>query len=106
MEAKARRELSCGLRFFPRYRDKFEAAGWEFGLSILDLMRCPCSPKDAKPNPGRAMLETGLVEILEDDEEDTVNKLWSNGFQNAKNLKVCGIGCEQAADAADVQDSR
>ena len=30
----------------------------------------------------------------------------SHSFQYAKNLKIRGIGCEQTADAADVEDSR
>jgi len=68
-EAKAWRELSPGLRLSPRYREKFRAAGWEFGASILDVMRCPACPKDAKPDPDKAFLKAGLVEILGDDED-------------------------------------
>lgn len=33
-------------------------------------------------------------------------RLRSHSFQYAKNLKIRGIGCEQTADAADVEDSR
>ena len=52
-----------------QYREMFKAAGWEFGASILDVMRCPCCPKDTKPDPDKAALKAGLVEILGDDED-------------------------------------
>ena len=68
-EAKAWCERSPGLRLSPRYREKFRAAGWDFGASILDVMRCPGCPKDAKPDPDKAALKAGLVEILGDDED-------------------------------------
>jgi hypothetical protein len=55
------RELSPGLRLATRYRDKFQAAGWEFGASIPDVRRCPAGPKDAKPNPGIAAQNVGLM---------------------------------------------
>jgi hypothetical protein len=56
------------LMLSERYRKKFKAVGWEFGASILDVMRCPCCPKDAKPDPDKASFKAGLVEILGDDE--------------------------------------
>ena len=68
-EAEAWRELSPGLRLSERYREKFRAAGWEFGASILDVMRCPCCLNGAKPDPHKAAQKAGLVEILEDDED-------------------------------------
>ena len=57
------------LRLSSRYREKFEAAGCQFGASVLDVVRCPCCPKDAKPDPDKAALKAGLVEILGDDED-------------------------------------
>jgi hypothetical protein len=68
-EAKAWCNVSPKLRLSKRYRDSFKAAGWEFGASILDVMRCPCCPKDATPDPDKAALKAGLVEILGDDED-------------------------------------
>ena len=32
-------------------------------------MGCPCRPKGAKPDPDKAALKAGLVEILGDDED-------------------------------------
>ena len=68
-EAKAWRELSPQLRLSQRYREKFKAAGYEFGASILDVMRCPCCPPGVKPDPDKAAMKAGLVEILGDDED-------------------------------------
>jgi hypothetical protein len=68
-EAKAWRELSPQLRLSKRYREKFKAAGYEFGASILDVMRCPCCPPGVKPDPDKAAMKAGLVEILGDDED-------------------------------------
>jgi hypothetical protein len=68
-EAEAWRALSPSQRLSQRYREKFRDAGWEFGASILDVMRCPGCPKDAKPDPDKAALKAGLVEILGDDED-------------------------------------
>jgi len=68
-EAKAWRELSPRLRLSQRYRQKFKAAGYTFGASILDVVRCPACPKDAKPDPDKAALKAGIIEILGDDED-------------------------------------
>ena len=68
-EAQVWCELSAKLRLSPRYREKFKAAEYQFGASILDVMHCPCCPKGAKPDPDKAAMKAGLVEILGDDED-------------------------------------
>jgi hypothetical protein len=68
-EAKAWTELPPELRLRDRYREKFKAVGFQFGGSILNVMRCPACPKDAKPDPNRAAMKAGIVEILGDDED-------------------------------------
>ena len=68
-EAKAWRELSPRLRLAQRYREKFKASRYQFGASILDVMRCPACPNDVKPDPDMAAMKAGLVEILGDDED-------------------------------------
>ncbi len=69
VEAEAWRTLTLAKRLSPRYREKFEAAGYQFGASIFDVVRCPACPKGAKPDPDKAALKVGLVEILGDDED-------------------------------------
>lgn len=68
-EAKAWSGLSPQLRLSQRYREKFKAAGYEFGNSIMNVLRCPACPKDAKIDPDKAALKAGIVEILGDDED-------------------------------------
>jgi hypothetical protein len=68
-EAKAWRGLSSTERLSSRYREKFKAAGYEFGASILDVRHCPGCLKGAQPDPDKAALKAGLVEILGDDED-------------------------------------
>ena len=68
-EAKAWTELSPQLKLTQRHREKFQAAGYQFGASVLNVMRCPCCPKDAKPDPDKAALKAGIVEVLGDDED-------------------------------------
>ena len=68
-EAETWRSLTVPERLSCRYREKFKAAGYEFGASILDVMHCPGCPKGAKPDPDTVALKAGLVEILGDDED-------------------------------------
>ena len=68
-EAAAWRELTPVLRLSPHNRRAFSAAGYEFGSSIMDVMRCPACPKGATPDPDKAALKAGLAEILGDDED-------------------------------------
>jgi hypothetical protein len=68
-EAKTWTELSPALKLSDRYRGKFKAIGFEFGGSVLNVMRCPACPKGAKPNADRAAMKAGIVEIMGDDED-------------------------------------
>jgi hypothetical protein len=68
-EAKAWTALSPSVKLLERHREKFKAVGFEFGGSILNVIRCPACPKDAKPDPDRAALKAGIVELLGDDED-------------------------------------
>ena len=58
-EAKAWTQLSPQVKLLDRYREKFEAIGYEFGGSILNVMRCPACPKDAKPRASALTLTVG-----------------------------------------------
>ena len=68
-EAKAWTELSPKLKLGDRYREKFKAIGFEFGGSVLNVMRCPACPKNAKPDADKAAMKAGIVEIMGDDED-------------------------------------
>jgi hypothetical protein len=68
-EAKAWTVLSPQLKLLDRYREKFKAVGYEFGASVINVLRCPACPKDAKPDADKAALKAGIVELLGDDED-------------------------------------
>jgi len=68
-EAEAWRALPQAKRLSPRYREKFKAAGYEFGASVYDVLRCPCCPKGARPDPDKSAVKAGLCEMLGDDED-------------------------------------
>jgi hypothetical protein len=68
-EAKAWRTLSASQRLALAYREKFKAAGWEFGQSIMNVIRCPCCPPGAKPDPERLGTKQELGQMLGDDED-------------------------------------
>jgi hypothetical protein len=71
-EAKLWRGLTRRERLSPRYREELRAAGYEFGASIFDVNHCPSCPQGATPDPDKAALKAGLVEILGDDEDGIV----------------------------------
>ena len=68
-EAKAWTQLSPPVKLLDRYREKFKEVGYEFGGSILNVMRCRACPKDAKPDPDKAALKAGIVDLLGVDED-------------------------------------
>jgi hypothetical protein len=68
-QAKAWRQLSPKKRLSQHFRGKFAAAGYEFGPSILILLRCPACPKSAKPDPEKAAIKAELANLLGDDED-------------------------------------
>ena len=67
--------MSPQLKLLGRYREKFKAVGFEFGGSIVNVLRCPACPKNARPDPDRAALKAGIVEILGDDEDAMVDAM-------------------------------
>jgi hypothetical protein len=69
-EADAWCELSDRrLKFNDRYRAKLLAAGWEFAGSVINVVRCPCCPRDARVDQERAEIKTALVDLFGDDED-------------------------------------
>jgi hypothetical protein len=68
-EAQAWQSLPRSEKLTDRYRKEFRTAGWEFGRSVINVVRCPCCPQDAKPNPERLHTKAALEELLGDDED-------------------------------------
>jgi hypothetical protein len=68
-EAEAWQSLSRAEKLNHRYREKFRAVGWEFGQSVINVVRCPACPKDAKSDPERICTKAALEQLLGDDED-------------------------------------
>ncbi len=68
-EAEAWRSLPRAEKLSDRYRKEFRAAGWEFGQSVINVIRCPSCPKDAKPDPERVHTKAALEQLLGADED-------------------------------------
>lgn len=68
-EAEAWRSLPRPQKLSDRYRDEFRLVGWEFGQGVINVIRCPCCPKDAKPDPDRLQTKAALEDLMGDDED-------------------------------------
>jgi len=68
-EAEAWHSLPHEQKQSDRHREQFRQAGWEFGRAIINVIRCPCCPNDAKPNPDRLYIKAKLEQMLGDDED-------------------------------------
>jgi len=68
-EARAWRSLPRTRKLSPRYRNEFRAAGWEFGRGVINVIRCPCCPKEATPDAERLQTKAMLEDLLGDDED-------------------------------------
>ena len=68
-EAEAWGALPRAEKLSQRYREEFRVVGWQFGQSVINVIRCPGCPKEAKPNPERLETKAALEELLGDDED-------------------------------------
>jgi hypothetical protein len=68
-KAEAWGSLPRSEKLSERYRREFRAAGWEFGATVINVIRCPCCPKDAQPDPERLKTKAALEKLLCDDED-------------------------------------
>jgi hypothetical protein len=59
--------LPSAKKLRPPYRKAFRAAGWEFGGSLITVIRCPCCPEDAKPNTSLLEAKSEIEAMLQDD---------------------------------------
>ena len=63
------RKLPSSERLSKRYPAEFRAVGWEFGMSVINVMHCPCCPPGAQPNPERNAIKAALEELMGSDED-------------------------------------
>jgi hypothetical protein len=68
-EAEAWQSLPQAQKLTKRYREAFRSVGYEFGRSVINVLRCPACPKGAKPNPDSVAIKAALEELLGGDED-------------------------------------
>lgn len=68
-EADAWRLLPSAMKVSDRYRTEFQAAGYHFGQTVINVSRCPSCPEGAKPNEGRIKTKAALEELMGEDED-------------------------------------
>ena len=67
--AEAWGSLPRSQKLSETYRPEFRSAGWEFGQSVINVVRCPCCPDVARPDPERVQTKAALEDLLGDDED-------------------------------------
>lgn len=68
-ETERWRQLPQAKKLTGRYRAEFKTAGWEFGQSVINVIRCPGCPQDAKPDPERLATKQALEELMGEDQD-------------------------------------
>lgn len=68
-EARAWRTLPQTQKLNARLREKFAAAAWQFGNSVLNVRHCPCCPKEAQLNTEKDEAKSAIEDLLGDDED-------------------------------------
>jgi hypothetical protein len=63
------RQLSPSEKLATSYRLEFKGVGWDFGRTLLHVVRCPSCGPDSRPDPEVATLKGAIEEILGDDLE-------------------------------------
>ena len=66
-EAEAWHTLPCKEKLSTTYRDKFLVAGWQFGQTVINVVRCPCCPPEARANPALVLTKGAIEDLLADD---------------------------------------
>ncbi|SRR5579883_1026162 len=79
-EAREWLSLPAGKRLSERYRKEFRAAGWEFGKSVINVVRCPCCPTGARPDPEKVETKALLESLLAGDEDGLAAKFEDYGL--------------------------
>ena len=68
-EITAWNSLPTVQRLEERYRLAFKTVGYEFGQSVLTVIRCPGCPANARPDAAQFRLKAELEELLANDED-------------------------------------
>lgn len=61
--------LTGNDRLSKEYRSAFEAAGYKFGRTMMNVIHCPCCPPGATPDPDMSYFKAELETLLDGDED-------------------------------------
>ena len=53
----------------PKWRDEFKVAGYVFGRTVINVIRCPACPKDAQPDTEKLQIKAAIEDLLAGDED-------------------------------------
>jgi len=53
----------------PKWRKELVGAGYVFGRTVINVIRCPACPKGAQPDPEKVLLKAEIEELLAGDED-------------------------------------
>jgi len=68
-EVAAWEKLPQSKKLAPQWRQAFEAAGFVFGHTVINVIRCPACPKDAQPDLAKVQIKAELESLLAGDED-------------------------------------
>lgn len=63
------RKLPASERLNDRIREEFMAAGWHFGRSLMNVIRCSACPAGAYPDQDKLELKAELESMLAGDDD-------------------------------------
>jgi hypothetical protein len=63
------KQLPTEEKLTPFYRREFRSAGYEFGQSVINVIRCPACPPNAKPDPAKLYMKAEIEAMLAGDED-------------------------------------
>ena len=53
----------------PKWREEFKVAGYVFGQTVVNVVRCPACPKDAEPDTAKVEIKAAIECLLAGDED-------------------------------------
>jgi hypothetical protein len=62
-------KLPQSERLAARWREEFEMAGYVFGRTVINVIRCPSCPTGAKPDAAKVLMKAELEDLLAGDED-------------------------------------
>ena len=64
----------------PPWREAFASSGFVFGRTMVNVVRCPCCPKEARPDPGKLEMKAAIEDLLGDDQDALAVTFADNGL--------------------------